>query len=212
MATEIERAGLLQSYKEKHPKIKQLDVKLDSLRQNLMTGVNNLFQKLETDSSVLRSKESNAADSLARFKQEAVEINTKRLEYSKLKGEVTSTEELYNLLFRQLKETSITGELVEKNTIRILESARNSQNITAPLDRGQVIGFGGLIGLFLGVGLAFLFEYFDKTIKTPEDIETHLGLPVLGTIPKIDKKQKKIAGKSSSPLQGKKHYALEGGE
>ncbi|MCP4403874.1 MAG: GumC family protein [bacterium] len=211
-ATEIERTGLLQSYKEKHPKIKQLDVKLDSLRQNLMTGLNNLFQKLETNVSVLRSKESNAADSLTKFKQDAVEISTKRLEYSKLKGEVTSTEELYNLLFRQLKETSITGELVEKNTIRILESARTSQNITTPLNRGQITGFGGIIGLLLGVGLAFLFEYFDKTIKTPEDIEMYLGLPVLGTIPKIDKKQKKIAGKSSSSLQHNEHYALQGGE
>ena len=210
--TEIERTSLLQSYKEKHPKIKQLDVKLESLRQNLMTGLNNLFQKFETDASVLRSKESNAAESLAKFKQEAVEISTKRLEYSKLKSEVSSTEELYNLLFRQLKETSITGELVEKNTIRILESASNAQDITAPLNRGQIIGFGGLIGGLLGIGLAFLFEYFDKTVKTPDDIEMHLGLPVLGTIPKIDKKQRKLAGKSSSSLQSKKHYALEGGK
>jgi capsular polysaccharide biosynthesis protein len=116
------------------------------------------------------------------------------------------------MLFRQLKETSITGELVEENTIRILESARNASNITTPLNRGQIVGVGGVIGLLLGIGLAFLFEYFDKTVKTPDDIETHLGLSVLGTIPKIDRKQKKIGGKSSPSLQAKKHYALEGGK
>ncbi|PID58239.1 hypothetical protein CSB45_04000 [candidate division KSB3 bacterium] len=211
-AAKIERASLLQSYKKKHPKIKQLDAKLDSLYQNLARGVNNLFQKLETDASIFRSEERHAAEALAAFKQEAVEINSKRLEYSKLKSEVSSTEELYNMLFRQLRETSVTGELVEESTIRILESARNADDITAPLNRGQIIGVGALIGLLLGVGLAFLFEYFDKTVKTPDDIEMHLGLPVLGTIPKIDKKQGKIRGKSSPSLRAKKHYALEGGK
>lgn len=43
-----------------------------------------------------------------------------------------------------------------------------------------------VIGFMLGVGLAFLLEYFDNTIKTEYDIEKYLGLPVLGTIPTIE--------------------------
>jgi capsular polysaccharide biosynthesis protein len=175
----------------------------------LTTAIDTLFGKLETDVSVLRAKEATLADSLAAFKNEAIEINAKRLEYSKLKGEVASTEELYNLLFQQLKETSITGDL-ERNNITILESARTATNITEPLRREQIITFGVIIGVFLGIGLAFLFEYFDKTIKNPEDVEQYLGLPVLGTIPKIDKNQNKVYGKSSTLSAQKKHYALEG--
>ena len=74
------------------------------------------------------------------------------------------------------------------------------------------LGFYDASRLMLGAGLAFLFEYFDKTVKNPEDVELYLGLPVLGTIPKIDKNQKKVYGKSSSSLAKKKHYALEGGK
>ncbi len=139
-------------------------------------------------------------------------MNAKRLEYSKLKGEVSSTEELYNLLFRQLKETSITEDL-EKSNITILESATQAENITETLKRGQTMAFGAIVGLCFGIGLAFLFEYFDKTIKNPEDVEVYLGLPVLGTIPKIDKNHKQqVYGKSSSALVKKKRYALQGGE
>ena len=167
-----------------------------------------MLKKLETNVSVARVKEQTLAESLAKFKREAIEMNNKRLEYSKLKSEVSSTEELYNLLFRQLKETSITGDL-ERNNIHILEPARTVRNITEPLQREQIIGFGVLIGLLLGIGLAFLFEYFDKTIKNPEDVEYHLGLPVLGTIPKIDKSYGKTYGRTSS-LSSKKRYALEG--
>lgn len=46
-----------------------------------------------------------------------------------------------------------------------------------------------VVGLMVGVGLAFLLEYLDNTIKTEEDIEKHLGLPVLGAITRIDMEQ-----------------------
>lgn len=212
-SAEIERSNLLQSYKDKHPNIKQVDLKIETLRQNLAKQIDTLFTKFETNVSVLKAREASLATSLNAFKREAMEINEKRVEYSKLKSEVASTEELYNLLFRQLKETSITGDLVEKNTMRILESARTALNITAPMRREQIVVFGVIIGFVLGIGFAFLFEYFDKTVKTPEDVEHFLELPVLGTIPKIDKADKKLYGKSSSCLSSKKkYYALEGGK
>lgn len=43
-----------------------------------------------------------------------------------------------------------------------------------------------VLGGMIGVGLAFLLEYLDNTIKTDEDVDKHLGLPVLGTISTID--------------------------
>jgi|LSQX01.1.fsa_nt_gb capsular polysaccharide biosynthesis protein len=44
------------------------------------------------------------------------------------------------------------------------------------------------LGIMAGVGLVFLIDYFDNTVKTAEDVEKHLGIPVIGTIPLIDKK------------------------
>lgn len=209
---EIERSNLLQSYKDKHPKVKQADLKLETLRENMLSTVNTLFQKLESDLAVLRASEQTALEGLDAFKNDAVETNNKRLEYSKLKSELTSSEELHAMLFRQLKETSITENLVDKNLIRLLEPARIAKDITTPVKREQMIAFGVVIGILLGIGLAFLFEYFDKTLKNPEDVEHFLDLPVLGTIPKIDEKsQKKLQGKSTAVLSKKKHYALEGG-
>jgi capsular polysaccharide biosynthesis protein len=43
-----------------------------------------------------------------------------------------------------------------------------------------------VVGLMMGVGIAFLLEYLDNTIKTEQDIEQTLGLPVLGAIPTIE--------------------------
>ncbi|XQN34637.1 capsular biosynthesis protein, partial [Sporosarcina psychrophila] len=45
-----------------------------------------------------------------------------------------------------------------------------------------------VIGLMLGVGIAFLLEYLDTTVKTEQDAEELLGLPILGLISTIDEK------------------------
>jgi capsular polysaccharide biosynthesis protein len=42
-----------------------------------------------------------------------------------------------------------------------------------------------IIGLFIAIGIVFIVEYLDDTIKTTEDVEKYLGLTVLGTIPEF---------------------------
>jgi capsular polysaccharide biosynthesis protein len=46
-----------------------------------------------------------------------------------------------------------------------------------------------LVGLFVGVGVALTIEYFDTTIKTPDDVERYLGLPVIGIVPVFEGKR-----------------------
>jgi succinoglycan biosynthesis transport protein ExoP len=58
--------------------------------------------------------------------------------------------------------------------------------------------FGLLGGLFLGVGLAFILEFMDNRIKSPNEIKVHLGLPVLGFLPLVAKQAEK-----GFPLLGK---------
>ncbi|MGM0804988.1 MAG: YveK family protein [Bacillota bacterium] len=61
-----------------------------------------------------------------------------------------------------------------------------------------------VVGLMAGVGIAFLLEYLDNTIKTEEDIQKVLGLPVLGSIPKmsIEDEKKPMKSKAASKQMG----------
>jgi uncharacterized protein involved in exopolysaccharide biosynthesis len=49
-----------------------------------------------------------------------------------------------------------------------------------------------IISLIFGVGMAFTFEYFDDTFKSPDDVESSLGIQVLGVLPNISKKSLKL--------------------
>ncbi len=53
----------------------------------------------------------------------------------------------------------------------------------------------GVLGIMVGVGLAFILEYLDNTVKSPEDVRRYLDLPVLGTIPVIDLRQEARYGR-----------------
>ena len=76
---------------------------------------------------------------------------------------------------------------VRANNVSIIDRAQQGARIKPSLRTNLSIGL--LLGAMLGVLLAFLLEFLDDTLKTPEDVEEKLKLPVLGVIPKIGAKE-----------------------
>jgi capsular polysaccharide biosynthesis protein len=69
--------------------------------------------------------------------------------------------------------------------VEVLDTAQTPSNPSGP-NRLLYIAVGILLGGMIGVGLVLVIEFMDKHIRTPKDIETYLGLKVLGTIPDYD--------------------------
>lgn len=83
-------------------------------------------------------------------------------------------------------------QLMNVDNISILSAAKLSENPT-PVKPNKMlnIAIGGVIGLMLGVGLAFLLELLDNTVKSERDVETILNLPVIGIVDFITEKKPK---------------------
>ena len=73
-------------------------------------------------------------------------------------------------------------ELMDVENVQVIDRAEVPISPVKP-KKELNIAIATFIGLMTGLGIIFLIEYLDNTIKTPEDIEKHLGLPVIGTIP-----------------------------
>jgi capsular exopolysaccharide synthesis family protein len=110
-------------------------------------------------------------------------MNRKAIDYGVLERDVESSKQIYQSLLQRAKETGVSGELKTSN-IRIVDEADVSQDPVSP-KRPLNLLLGLFGGAFCGIGVAFFFEYLDNRIKTPEDLESHLGLPAMGLIPKI---------------------------
>ena len=81
------------------------------------------------------------------------------------------------------------------DNVAILAEATISDNPT-PIKPQPILNMliGLVVGLMVGVGLAFLLEYMDNTIKTEQDIENLFNVPVLGVIPIVSNKTGKQRG------------------
>ncbi|WP_409295951.1 YveK family protein [Peribacillus sp. SCS-26] len=107
-----------------------------------------------------------------------------------------------------------TAQVFERDIKGIMNMSVDNVKILFPADTGEKlspvkpkpllnIAIALVIGLMAGVGLAFLLDYMDNTIKTEQDIEKLLGLPVLGVIAKMDEKDvQQTRGKQRKAARG----------
>ncbi|KAB7671706.1 YveK family protein [Bacillus sp. B1-b2] len=106
-----------------------------------------------------------------------------------------------------LKIANKTAEVFEKeiknimtiDNVKVLPLAEDQEN-QSPISPNPPlnIAIAAVVGLMIGIGLAFLLEYLDNTVKTEQDIERLLDLPVLGSITTIDESQEaKLRGNTT---------------
>jgi capsular polysaccharide biosynthesis protein len=86
------------------------------------------------------------------------------------------------------------AEVFEREIINIMKVENVSVVDVAQLPEGPIkpnvkmnIAVSFMLGLLIALGVSFAIEFLDDTIKTPDDVEKHLGLTVLGTIPEFSK-------------------------
>jgi polysaccharide biosynthesis transport protein len=109
--------------------------------------------------------------------------NRKSIEYDKLAQEVSANQQILDTFSAQVRQTDEVGKF-ETSNARVVELATPMNNPIYPNVPRSVIS-ALLLGLALSVLLAFVLEHLDNTIKTAEDVERRLALPVLGLVPLI---------------------------
>lgn len=121
-------------------------------------------------------------------------LPAKILELARLERRRQVDEQTYIMMVQKLEETKIQEAAQAKN-VTIVDEAIEPLYPVSPKKKLNVL-LGALIGLGLGVGLTFLLEYFDDTVKSPEELEK-MGFNILSSIPRIemDKMEKKLAKK-----------------
>jgi len=123
---------------------------------------------------------------------ETLKLHKTLIDYNVLSRETESNQQLLNNLIQRSKETNLS-QSIKTNNIEVIEYAYPSIKPIKPRVRLN-IALAMVIGLIGGVGMAFLLDALDNTLKSPEDIEQHLQLPFLGFIPSVQRKDaKKVA-------------------
>jgi uncharacterized protein involved in exopolysaccharide biosynthesis len=178
---EVQRAKLSRTYKEKHPEILKVEAQIEQVSLKIDAEIKTMMRGVQTEFRVARAREETLLGNVNRLRAEAQELNEKEIQYLNLQRDADSNQQLYEAVLKRLKETGVTGGL-ETNNVSVIEEAPAPR---APIKPRKAINLivSVLVGLFVGVGVALTIEYFDTTIKTPDDVERYLGLPVIGIVP-----------------------------
>jgi uncharacterized protein involved in exopolysaccharide biosynthesis len=184
-ASELEttRAKLSRTYKDKHPEILKVDAQIEQVNQKIDAEIKTMMRAVQTEFRVARAREETLLGNVNRLRAEAQELNEKEIQYLNLQRDADSNQQLYEAVLKRLKETGVTGGL-ETNNVRVIEEAVVPRVPIRPRKAMSLV-IAVVVGLLVGVGTALTLEYFDTTVKTPDDVERDLGLPVIGIVPQF---------------------------
>jgi len=131
-----------------------------------------------------------ARERLDEASKSIVQETSKQFELSKLEREVAANRELYETFLAKFEESDLSSRYTITNA-RIVDQARVPESPVRP-EKNKFIIQWGMMGVALGVLLALFREQLHNSFRTNEDVEQKLGLPVLGVVPMLDKKGRKL--------------------
>jgi capsular exopolysaccharide synthesis family protein len=173
----IERNNLALEVTDRHPKLQALDDRLREVRSEIR-------REVSAQIAVLRTREEILNRQLGELMQRNKEVPSVELGLARRQRDAKANDDLLTLLKTKHQEALIKeSEAIEEVTI-----VRPAAEPDAPAstDRLNTLIVGALLGLMLGLVVAFVQETLDTSIGTIEDVEHYLEVPVLGVVPHID--------------------------
>ena len=168
---------------EAHRDMVQVAKEIDTARQLLVAERRKVIETARTEFEQARAEEQSFANALASAKAGSMDLSRKAGEYTILQDRANNERStLKSLLEERSKLEVISSSRV--NNARLIDRAEPRRTPISPNSRRDLM-FALLAGLAVAFGLAFGIEYLDDSVKTPEDITTHLRLPLLGLVPSV---------------------------
>lgn len=181
----------LGTYKPEFPKMLQARQQITELDLRIKAEIAAVLASVKAQFDAARRQEDQVRARLQETRKEVIQTQDKGVDLSLLKRELDTNRQIYDSLLQRLKEVGVTSG-VAANNISVVDVAK------APLfpfkpDMSVNIAIGVAVGLLLGLGLVFVREHLDDSIKHADEVEPQFGVPLLGIIPAV-KRSKREAG------------------
>lgn len=195
-------SGLKNKYTDRHPEIINLQTQIVRVQESLKKVVqkeivsqtesaNPIYQSLyqnyinlETDKLAKQAKLASLEQLVQIEKDKLKNLPERELELIRLERVAKVTAEIFTMLITRLEEIKISEAMLTSD-IYVVDSAYLP---TVPIkpNKKMLILVAGFLAVLVGLGLTILIEFMDTTIKTAEEIENILGVPVIGSIPDME--------------------------
>ena len=182
-AQKIVISQLREHYRDKHPKMIEAVNSLAQTERELSRAIDSTAATFEADFQTAKRNDEEARANLVRQEAESLQTDRFAVEYSNLERDLGINEHLLNNILGRMRETSMSST-IETQSARVVDRAAPALKPYSPnIPLNLALGFLG--GLALGTAFAFFVAYIDDRVKSSFDIESVVGLPLVGIVPEI---------------------------
>ena len=183
---------LSNTYGPLHPQMIAANNELESARQAFNRQLDLVISAIENQYRSAQAAVAEASREFEAVKDRLRDLDRKEFNLQRLEREVETNQQIFEKFQTQFRETDAASGVQTANA-RIVEPARQPGGPVKP-NKQRSISMAFFLGLVLSIGLAFLLEHLDNTLKGAEDVENRLQLPVLGLLPQLKTKDNQDLG------------------
>jgi capsular exopolysaccharide synthesis family protein len=182
---EQERDDLLKRFKPSHPLVHEIDARVALVKTRLTETQEAILKSVSNKLAAVAAQEQELDEAVGKAEAMLLDLGRKAVRLQSLKDEADAVEGSYKNVAQRVEEVEIamaTG--TKENNLFVIDSATPPPDPVKP-KKALYLAIGGLLGLMAGIGLCFLLEYLDNTLKGKEDCERLLAYPILGFVPRV---------------------------
>lgn len=194
----LKREDMLQTYTEAWPAVKKLEAQIKPLEEMLQKAPAEVVSAMKTRYESAKAREDSLRAAYNLQSGQTTEQNRAQITLSVLKRELETNQQEYDTLRQRQRELENNVATGRQNNVSVTNYARVPHEPVGPA-RARTIVLAFLLSLGVGVGLAFLLDYLDDTLKSVDDVDRYLHLPSLALIPASRSERARLIGGRRAP-------------
>jgi len=174
--------ALSRDFGSSHTEVQKASALVEDVKTKIKRRVDGILLGLESKVDAMRAGVENLSNQVAAATQRDIEQAGRSRPFFEAKREAEKLQRFNQMLYLKIASEKTDLDLPKGSMVEVVEHAVPGLKPVRP-NKPLNIALGIIIGLVVGVGLAFFIEYLDTSVKTIDDVERSLGSPVLGVIP-----------------------------
>jgi capsular exopolysaccharide synthesis family protein len=187
------RKGLLELFTKEWPAVKQVDAQIKRVEDDLDKAPKEVLAAMESRYKAAIAQQESLESSYGHQKGTTTQQTKDQIEMAVLTQNLETDKQLLNTLTQRLRELGLSAGGSTSSDVTVSTYSRLPHAPVGP-QRMRTIVLAFILSLVAGIGLAFLLDFLDDTIKSVDDIDRYIHLPALALIPAARSEKPRLRG------------------
>jgi capsular exopolysaccharide synthesis family protein len=203
------RQALLETYTKEWPGVKQIEAQIKPVEEELARAPKEVLASLKSRADAAAAREKSLTSAYIRQHGTTTQQTKDQIQLAIIASGLEADKQLLNTLTQKLRELTMSSGGGTPSDVTVSNYSRLPRGPIGP-QRLRTIVLAFVLSLVAGIGLAFLLDFLDDTIKSVDDVDRYIHLPALALIPAARSEKPRLRGGEAAGSSDSTALALVG--